>query len=52
MQALAALAEGKPAEAIPLLEPITFDARHADAGQHLDASRSAGTATGPPRSKA
>jgi serine/threonine protein kinase/tetratricopeptide (TPR) repeat protein len=30
MQALAALAEGKAAEAVPLLEPVTFDASHTD----------------------
>jgi hypothetical protein len=30
LRALARLAEGKPAEAIPLLEPVTFDAQHTD----------------------
>ena len=30
LRALAMLADGKPAEAIPLLEPVTFDDRHAE----------------------
>jgi hypothetical protein len=37
-QALAALAEGKPAEAAALLEPVSFDAR-TPTREHLDIAK-------------